>query len=177
MESRLLRLIIIFLCIASHSFSQEIFKPRTSPLDVTSMRFKDAYAKIVYSRPHKKGREIFGKLVPYGEVWRTGANESTELTLTRDLQLNNQLLKAGTYCIFTIPEKEKWTVIVNSDVGQMGSYNYTPTLDVIRFEVPVELLSERVEVFTIMFDQNNDLANLLIIWDNVKVTIPVKFLN
>ena len=126
-------LIIILLLIVCYSQAQEVVKPRPSPAAVVSMRFKDAYVKITYSQPHKNGREVFGKLVPYGQVWRTGANETTEITLTKDILLNGQLLKAGTYSIFTIPEKEKWTIIINSDLGLWGAYNYNPKMDVIRF--------------------------------------------
>jgi hypothetical protein len=110
------------------SFSQETFKSRVSPLALTSARFKDAYVKITYSQPQKRGREIFGKLVPYGEIWRTGANEATEITVTKNIQVNNQLLKAGTYSIFTIPGPDKWTIIFNADIGLWGAYNWTSSL-------------------------------------------------
>jgi hypothetical protein len=142
-----------------------------------AMRYKDAYIKIVYSQPQKNGREIFGKLVPYGEVWRTGANEATELTATRDILINNQVLKAGTYSIFTIPDKEHWTIIINNELGLWGSYNYNPKLDVMRFDVPVTVENVIYEPFTMEFIQKNELADLLIRWDNVRVSIPLKFLN
>lgn len=140
------------------------------------MRYKDAYVKIVYGQPQKNNREIFGKLVPYGEVWRTGANEATEITLTRDMQVNNQLLKAGTYSIFTIPQPDQWTIIINSDVGLWGSYNYSQKLDVMRFDIPV-VKNLLTEAFTMSFDQRNEVADLLILWDTVKLSIPFKFLN
>jgi hypothetical protein len=158
--------------------AQEMLKVRPSPLAVINMRYKDAYVKIVYSQPQKNGRLIFGSLVPYGQVWRTGANEATEITLTKDLQINGQLLKAGTYSIFTIPESDKWTIIINSDVGQWGAYNYNPKLDMIKFDVPVQTVDNiAYEPFTMTFDQKNEMANLLIQWDKIKVTIPFKFIN
>jgi hypothetical protein len=158
--------------------AQEALPPRSSPLSVISMRYKDAYVKVVYSQPHKRGREIFGKLVPFGEVWRTGANEATEITLTKDLLVNNQVLKAGTYSLFTIPEKDKWTIIVNSDTGLWGAYNYNPKVDVMRFDVPVKAVTNVIyEPFTLQFDQKNELAELLMLWDNVKVSVPLKFTN
>src|SRR5882757_6280278 len=83
------------------SFSQESDGPRLSPLALVTARYKDTYLKIVYSQPQKKGREVFGKLVPYGQVWRTGANEATEITVTRDIIINALPLKAGTYSLFT----------------------------------------------------------------------------
>src|SRR6516164_3013766 len=91
---------------------------RTSLMAVASILYKDSYFKIVYSQPQKRGREIFGKLVPFGQVWRTGANEATELTATADINVNGVLLKAGTYSLFSIPEKDKWTIVINRDLGQ-----------------------------------------------------------
>lgn len=165
------------LLVGSLSFGQEVFKPRPSPLAIAAMRYKDAYVKVVYSQPLKRGREIFGKLVPYGQVWRTGANEATEITLTKDILVNNQPLLAGTYSIFTVPDKEKWTIIFNSDVGIWGAYNYNQTLDVLRFDVPVTQNNANFEAFTMSFDQKNDVAELLMMWDTVKVSIPFKFTN
>src|SRR5688572_17670634 len=146
---------LLFLLVIT-GYAQEPFKTRPSPLALTNMRFKDAYVKITYSQPQKKGREIFGKLVPYGQVWRTGANEATEITLTRDILVNNQPLRAGTYSIFTIPEQDKWTIIFNSDVGLWGSYNYNSALDVLKIEAPVSLTNEALEAFTMIFDQKNE---------------------
>src|SRR5687768_5690444 len=96
----------ILLLISSFSLAQENFKTRPSPLAIAAMRHKDAYVKIVYSQPQKRGREIFGKLVPFGQVWRLGANEATEITITKDLLINAVLVKAGTYSMFAIPNQE-----------------------------------------------------------------------
>lgn len=160
------------------SLAQESDKKRPSPLAIISMRYKDAYVKITYSQPQKRDREIFGKLVPYGQVWRTGANEATEITVTKNIQVNGSLLKAGTYSIFTIPEKEKWTIIINNDVGLWGAYNYNPKLDEMRFNVPVQSVNGEVhEQFTMQFDQRNEVADLLMFWDRVKVSIPFRFIN
>lgn len=178
MKRRVAALSVLFLLLlTSAAKSQESVNTRQSPLAITSMRFKDAYVKITYSQPQKKGRDIFGKLVPYGEVWRTGANEATEITLTRDMMINNQLLKAGTYAIFTIPNTSNWTFIINSDLGLWGAYNYTSKLDVMRFDIPVQSNSAVFESFTILFDQKNELADLLIMWDKIKLSIPLKFIN
>jgi hypothetical protein len=163
--------------LSSPLFSQEAIPPKESPLAVIRVRYKDAYVKLTYSQPHKRNREVFGKLVPYGQVWRTGANEATELTVTKDIQINNTLLKAGTYSLFTIPEKEKWTIIVNSEVGLWGSYNYNSKLDVLRFEVPVQKSATIFEALTMQLDQRNELVDLVISWDDVRVTIPIKFIN
>lgn len=162
---------------ANFCWSQDAVKQRPSPSALATMHYKDAYVKITYSQPHKRDREIFGKLVPYGEVWRTGANEATEITITKDILINSKPLKAGTYSVFTIPEKEKWTIIINRDLGMWGAYNYDSKMDVMRFEVPVKLSDKVYEPFTITFDAHNDLANLLMIWDTVQVSIPIKILN
>jgi hypothetical protein len=167
----------ILMLLASFCFAQENFTTRPSPLAQTAMRYKEAYAKIVYSQPQKRGREVFGKLVPYGQVWRLGANEATELTTTKDILINNILVKAGTYSMFAIPAQDKWTLIINSDLGVWGAYNYSAKLDVLRFDIPVQQVSTNTEAFTMIFDQNNELANLLITWDRTKLTIPFKFLN
>jgi hypothetical protein len=171
-------LLISFSQLSFSSFAQEAVKPRPSPLAIISMKYKDAYVKITYSQPHKNGRKIFGSLVQYGEVWRTGANEATEITLSKDIQLNGTLLKAGTYSIFTIPEKDHWTIIINTEVGLWGSYNYNRQADIMRFEVPTQAVSGFIyEPFTMSFEQQNEMANLLIMWDNVKISIPLKYIN
>jgi hypothetical protein len=168
----------ILLTLPLAALAQDPEQQRSSPLAIASMRYKDAYVKITYSRPQKLGREIFGKLVPYGQVWRTGANEATEITVTKNVQINGSLLKAGTYTIFSIPDKEKWTIIINTEVGLWGSYNYNSKLDEMRFEIPVQRIAgESFQLFTIQFGQRNELADLNIMWDHVKVSIPFKFIN
>lgn len=176
--SHFVRIVAYVIVSSSAVLAQEAEKPRPSPLAIVNMRYKDAYFKITYSQPHKRSRTVFGKLVPYGQIWRTGANEATEMTLTRDMLINNQLLKAGTYSIFTIPENDKWTIIINAEPGLWGSYNYNQALDVMRFDVPIQHMSPIVyEAFTIQLLQRNEMADLLMAWDNIKVTIPLKFLN
>lgn len=157
--------------------AQDALPSRPSPTAITAARYKDTYVKITYCQPHKRGREVFGKLVPYGEVWRTGANEATEITLTRDIFINGTLLAAGTYSIFTIPGAEKWTIIINKDVGLWGAYNYNIKQDVLRFDIPViQLGNEAFEAFTIQFDQRNNVADLLLLWDKTKISIPIQFI-
>jgi hypothetical protein len=168
--------IIVFLLFPIASFAQEAIKARPSPLAIVTARYKDTYLKITYGQPHKRGREIFGKVISYEQVWRTGANEATEITITKDININGQALKAGTYSLFTIPSKEKWTIIINSDLGMWGSYNYNQKMDVLRFEVPVEILKEAVfEPFTILIDQKTDTATLSLLWDKTKVSFPIQF--
>jgi Protein of unknown function (DUF2911) len=172
MKIHAIALLLLLLSVRSHA--QEA---RPSPLAMATAKYQDTYVKITYGQVQKRGREIFGSLVPYGEVWRTGANEATEITLTKDILINGILLKTGTYSIFTIPERIKWTIIINSAVGLWGSYNYDPKLDVTRFDIPVqELENENHPSFTIAFDQNNDKADLVFMWDRIKVDVPIRFI-
>lgn len=168
--------LLLLLIIPLLASAQEAIKARPSPLAIASARYKDSYLKITYSQPHKKERLIFGGIVPYGQVWRTGANEATEITITRDILINNTPLKAGTYSLFTIPEKDSWTIIINSDLGLWGAYNYNAKMDVLRFKVSSQLLQGAVyEPFTISIDQKNDKAEIILAWDSVQVRIPVQF--
>jgi Protein of unknown function (DUF2911) len=158
----------------SQSFAQN--SERVSPLDVASYRYKDAYAKVMYGRPAKKNREIFGKLVPYGQVWRTGANEATEITFSRDVLIAGKAIPAGTYSLFTIPQQNTWTIILNKDLGQWGAYNYNIKQDVARWDFPVKKLSGKsVEVFTIQFENKNNMADLAMSWDDICVILPIQF--
>lgn len=171
-----LYLVLLLLAVATDVLAQENPIERPSPTALSAIRYKDSYIKITYCQPKKRGRVIFGGVVPYGQVWRTGANEATEITLTRDAFINGTLLPAGTYSLFTIPEKENWTIIINKEVGLWGSYNYNEKLDVLRFVVPAQNMSEVSESFTIQFDQRNSVADLLLLWDHIKISIPIQFI-
>ncbi len=170
--------ILVFCAIIQESNAQEELKPRPSPLSVVTMKYKDSYVKVTYGRPHKKGRDIFGSLVPYGQIWRTGANEATEITITNDMLIGSDKLEAGTYTIFSIPGKDRWTIIFNKDLGQWGAYNYNEKADAMRLEVPVGKDEKNVwEPFTIQFDQQNSTAQMLMMWDQTKVSIPMSFID
>lgn len=157
--------------------AQEALKPRLSPLEIVTMKYESSYIKVTYSRPHKKGRSIFGDLVPYGKVWRTGANEATEITFTKDVIINKKRIAAGTYTIFTIPEKDKWKVIFNSDLGQWGAYNYNPDKNILEIDAEVNELDVVYEPFTIEFQLQDGKTNLLMIWDNIKASFSINFLD
>lgn len=175
MKTNLIFILALFLSIVSVK-AQEAVTPRPSPMAMVTMKYEDTYVKITYSQPHKKQRTIFGDLVPYGQVWRTGANESTEITLTGDLLIASDTLKAGTYSIFTIPNPDTWTIIFNNNLGQWGSYNYVENADAHRAVVPTAKIEDEVyEPFTISFEQVNDKANMVMIWDQTKVVLPLSF--
>ena len=172
-----IRIIFILVLITPALRAQEVLKLRPSPLALTTVRYKDNYVKITYSQPQKRKRVIFGQLVPYGQVWRTGANEATEITTTHDILVDSVLLKAGTYSIFTIPQPDKWTIIINADVGLWGAYNYNPQKDLWRFDVPVGTSDKIYEAFTIAFDHRNEVADLLLLWDKTRISIPITFIH
>jgi hypothetical protein len=179
MDHAMYRFLILSLIIFTTYYSpaQQAVAPRLSPLAIASLKYKDTYIKITYSQPHKRGREVFGHLVPYNEVWRTGANEATEITLTRDASIGGNLISAGTYSIFSIPGPEKWTIIINQEKGLWGSYNYNAKLDVVRFDIPTTDTGNVVyEAFNIHVEQRNNVADLLLLWDKTKIVIPIQLL-
>ncbi len=168
---------VISILASADLYAQESVKPRPSPTAIVTMKYEDSYVKVTYCQPHKRGREVFGELVPYGKVWRTGANEATEITATDDVLIQEDTLKAGTYSIFTIPAKDEWTVIFNSELGQWGAYNYRKKSDILRVKVPAQQVKDVIwEPFTISFAQRNDEANLQMMWDQTMVSIPIRFI-
>ncbi|MGH1386597.1 DUF2911 domain-containing protein [Kordia sp.] len=148
-----------------------------SPHDISYYKAKrnaPPVVKVVYGRPQKKGRSIFGSLVPYGKVWRTGANEATEVTFFKDVKLGDQEIKAGTYTLFTIPNKSSWTIIINSDTDVWGSYYYDQEKDIARLDVPVKKV-DAIEYFSIAFTKETDGTRMILAWDNISVAIPFSF--
>lgn len=154
---------------------------RKSPIAIakTMHDASSTYVKIVYGQPYKRDRDIFGNVVPFDEVWRTGANEATELTTTNDIIFGGQKLEAGTYTLFSIPRKnDKWTIILNSELGQWGAFDYSKSKDVLRIDAPSMNKEPITEAFTIQFSEiKNDSTNILMRWDQKVVRIPVKFIS
>ncbi len=170
--------LIIILSTGHECLAQQPLPPRSIPLDMESIRWYDTYMKITYSRPHKNGRKIFGDLVPYGEVWQIGANESTEVMVTKDILVGGDTLAAGAYTMLAIPEASQWTMILNSEVGQWGSYKYNPEFDVMRLIATVKTTEETWEPLTIRFDKKSvSETTLTILWDNSSVSLPIAFLD
>lgn len=131
--------------------------------------------EVDYCRPKRAGRTVFGELVPYGRWWRTGANEPTQIELSRDISFSGKILKAGLYSIVTIPEAESWTVIFNNRIPDWGTYYY-PKDDELRVIGKIENLPEPIESFTIDFSEEDGLPTIIFAWDQVKVTLPFKVL-
>lgn len=170
---------VSILCLVLNcSYAQEAVKARISPLAIVTMKYESNYVKVTYCQPHKKGRKIFGELVKYGEVWRTGANEATEITLTGNLVVQNDTLTAGTYSLFTIPNKKEWTIIFNKQLGQWGAYNYHEPSDKLRINIPTQKVKDIIyEPFTILFEQKNEVAEMWLMWDDIKVAVPIRFID
>ena len=129
--------------------------------------------KVLYGRPSKNGREIFGELVKYGKTWRTGANESTEIKFYQDVKIDGNVVKAGTYSLFTVPEPTEWTIILNSDLDTWGHYQYKKKNDVLRVSAKATSSDESVESFTIAFDKTSSGADMVLAWDKTRVTLPI----
>ncbi|MBC8155131.1 MAG: DUF2911 domain-containing protein [Bacteroidetes bacterium] len=133
-----------------------------------------AMVRVTYNRPAKNGREIFGKLVPYGKVWRAGANEAPEIKFYQDVTIGGKKIPAGHYALLTIPNETEWTIILSSDVDQWGAYSYNEALDVTRVTVPVQKSDAVLENFSIQFakkDAKN--ATMYMGWDSMMVAVPI----
>lgn len=147
-----------------------------SPAASFEQEVGSAKIKITYSRPLVRGRKIFGELVPFDKLWRTGASDCTAITTSEDISFGNNVLKAGSYSIFSIPSINEWTIIVNSDTTLHGETGYDEKKDIMRFKVPLEKSPNFYETFTIELNDINSKgeAFLKILWENTLVKIPVK---
>src|SRR5208282_3032104 len=147
--------------------------PAASPACTLKQRVGLTDIEVVYSRPGVKNRTIFGGIVPYGQVWRTGANQATKVTFSTPVKLNGMDIPAGTYALFTIPGKKEWTIIVNKNAAQWGSFQYDEKADLVRIKAVPEKLAKPVETFTIdINDIRDESATLNFTWD--KTRVPVK---
>ena len=135
-----------------------------------------AIIRVIYSRPQKKGRELFGKKVSYGKVWRLGANEATEVKVYQDIMLGGKKLTAGTYSLFAIPSETEWELILNSDLDYWGAYSYNTGRDVLRVKVPVKSTDQVIEAFSIQFEgRGENQAVMRLAWDQTMVEVPVTY--
>ena len=169
---------IIFLLLAIIGFQQyRLYQTKQySPESTVQYTNSDINIRVTYSRPSKKGRDIFGELVPYNQWWRTGANEPTRIQLSRDISFgDNVKLEAGKYSIVTIPGEHEWTIIFNTKIPDWGP-EYYPENDAARIKAKVESLPEIVELFTIDFTEENDHPTLILAWDKTKISVPFSVL-
>lgn len=130
--------------------------------------------KVLYGRPSIQANEkAFGDKIPFDKIWRTGANEATELKLYQDVMFGNTLVPAGTYSLVTIPGKKEWEVILNTNVDVLGAFQYNPNADVARIKVPVGR-AEHLDIFSIAFKQKDDKLLMVLGWDSTRINIPFK---
>ncbi len=133
-------------------------------------------ARVIYGRPQKNNRVIFGDLVPYHSVWRLGANEATEIEFYRDVKINNKKVAKGEYTLYAIPDTSKWTLILNKETDIWGAFGYDDKKDVLRVDVPVKKQSDSVEVLTICFEGNDkNKTELLMTWDDQEAHLPISW--
>ena len=174
-------LFIFFITLTAFSFqnlnAQSFPNRDASPMDLAIARpSKNAppLARVIYRKKKKNGRDIFGGLVPYNEVWRTGANEATELTTYEPLMFGKTLLQPGSYTLYTIPNTDSWTIIINSETNAWGAFNYQKEKDVARIEVPCVQAVAPIETLSMIFKTDNKGTTLLIGWDDHYVEVPFK---
>lgn len=132
-------------------------------------------ARVIYSRPQRNGRKVFGELLEYGQIWRLGANEASEIEFFKNVVIGGNKIKKGRYTLYCLPAADKWTIILNKDTDTWGSFKYDAAKDVMRTDVPVMMQSETLESFVMAFEKSNGGANLVIAWDNLRVNVPFSF--
>ena len=148
--------------------------PDNYPLLKMSGKAKDQpIARVIYGRPVKNGRTIFGGIIKYNELWRLGANEATELEIFSPVKISNKVIPKGRYTLFCVPSENKWTIIVSKDNFCWGSFTYDTKKDVVRADIKPETTNESVETFTIYFSENTGKANLVMLWDNQRAELPM----
>jgi hypothetical protein len=135
-----------------------------------------AVIRVTYSRPLRNGREVFGKLVPYGKVWRTGANEATEIKFYQDVAFGGKTVKAGSYSLFSIPSEKDWTLILSSDLDYWGAFSYNEKNDVLRIPATSSQIDTPIENFSIQFERKDEKQGVMkLAWDKTLVQVPFTY--
>lgn len=133
-------------------------------------------ARVIYGRPLKTGRNIFGGVLKYNEIWRLGANEATEIEFFSSVKIGGKNVPKGRYTMYCIPSETKWTLILNRDNYSWGNFAYDNKKDVLRKDLDIDRNTENVEAFTIYFDETKKGANLIMLWDDLKVVLPISII-
>ena len=166
-----------FLAVSVSAYSQWNI-PAASPRQSVEQQFSMSKISLDYGRPAVKGRKVFGELVPFGQVWRAGANSATKITFEQSIDFGGKVVPAGTYGAFVIPQEKEWKIILNKDANQWGAYSYDERLNIIDITVPTQKLTEAQEVFEIALnpkDENN--VDMVFKWDLTKVIVSLKTAN
>jgi hypothetical protein len=148
------------------------------PVNYPILRIQDKateplVARVIYSRPQRNGRNVFGELLEYNKVWRLGANEATEIEFFKDVLINNKVVPKGKYTLYAIPTEEKWTVIINKETDIWGAFKYDSDKDVVRTDLPVQKQAEPLEAFVMFFEKSGNGFLLTAAWDNALVSLPI----
>jgi len=180
-------ILLCFLISFSFSFSQSAKLPEVdkSPMDVSyypnnfpilkiqNKATEPLVARVLYSRPQKQGRKIFGELVEYDKVWRLGANEATEIEFYKDVKIGGKKVLKGRYTLYAIVSETVWTMILNKDTDTWGAFKYDSKKDVLRTDVSVKKTEEVTESMSMLFEKSATGISLIIAWEQVKVTLPI----
>ncbi|SET11793.1 DUF2911 domain-containing protein [Hymenobacter actinosclerus] len=171
MKTPLFRLLLLVLSVlaATQTFAQDKKAPASPPATATG-KVGNATVTVVYSSPSVKGRPIWGQLVPYGQVWRSGANEATTITFDQPVTVEGQPLAAGTYSLFTIPTEKQWTIIFNKTAKQWGAFKYDDKQDALRVTVTPRKAITPAE--QLMYDVTP--AGLTLRWENMTVPVAIR---
>jgi hypothetical protein len=173
----MLKLFTAAIAVCSFTFfsTAQVKMPAPSPTQTNKQDFGMGSIELTYSRPAAKGRKIFGDLVPYNKIWRTGANAATRIRFTDAVEVGGKKIDSGTYVIYTIPNIDKWEIILNKGTGNWGTSGYKESEDVARFKVEPVKMKPRLESFTMQFAEvKPESCELHIMWDKTVVIIPVK---
>jgi len=163
----------IFCAAVFFASSQTLKTPQPSPTQTIKQDFGISSIELIYSRPGIKGRKIFGDLVPWGKVWRTGANSATRIKFSDDVTIGGQTLKAGEYAIYTVPNEKEWEIIINKGSENWGT-DYKQEDDILRVKASPVKLESPIETFTMQFaNVKPNSADLQIMWDKTLVSVPI----
>lgn len=170
---------LLFPLIAVSCFSvvstAQVKMPAPSPTQTVKQEFAIGSIELTYSRPAAKGRKIFGDLVPFNKIWRTGANAATRLVLTEPLEIGGKHVDSGTYVLYTIPGIDSWDIILNKGLKNWGTDGYKESEDVVKFRVEPMKMKDKVESFTMQFvDVKPESCELQIMWEKTVVSISIK---
>lgn len=165
--------VIIAAIFAAQIAAQDAPDPRESPVAISQAQINDTYMQVVYGQPLMRDRIIFGELVPFDEIWRTGANEATQVYFDSDVMINGERVESGMYAVFTIPGEDAWTIILSEQLGQWGAFDYDSDYDVLRAEVEAHDTDEQWEALDIDFEETSDGARLVLKWEDTMVRLPI----
>jgi hypothetical protein len=174
MQKRTVLLTVLTLAITGFACAQQDKSKRPSPPASAECKLPDGKTvKIDYSSPRAKGRKIYGGLVPYGQVWRAGANEATTLVTQANLSIGGKDVPAGSYTLFTIPNPDKWTLIISKKTGEWGTPYPGEGEDLTRLDMPASKLGSAMENFTISFVPSGDGCTMQMDWDMTRASVPI----